>query len=216
MNYYFLETIKHLRETEEIILLDKFSTISDIENQKVINFLADEYEKERWTYPSVSPSFEPLPALWGAKTLYFACLYLLRRSQTTEQMSEMLSAFDATPSAIAVSEISAGAMLSADLCLRFLPQVTAQAHLIDPDDTLLKILEKHLRTWHYSAIQYRFNTLQTDFVFEQEAIFQDKCFFQLYVNRIMERKDTTLAQMPFFNAHIKGSLGMYQAILGKF
>lgn len=208
MNSYFLEAIQRLRQTEEMILLDKIFDISTVENQKVIEFLAAEYEKEKWTYSSVAPPFEPLAALWGAKTMYFACQYLLNRSQAIKEVQANLVDFEGA--------MSAGAMLSADLCLRFLPQVATQTRLIDPDDALFFILEKFLYKWHYSAISYSFKTEKVNFDFKNEALFQDKCFFRLYLDRIAARKDIVLAQNSFFAPHIKGDFGMYQTEFWKF
>lgn len=207
MNTYFLEAIQRLRQTEEMILLDKIVDISAIENQKVIEFLSAEYEQEKWNYPSVAPAFEPSAALWGAKTMYFACQYLLNRSHTMKTVNTFLAAYEGT--------ISAGAMLSADICLRFLPQIATQTRLIDADDKLLIILENLLKIWHYSAINYRFHTENVNFNFENEAIFKDTCFFRLYIDRIMERKDIVLAKNAFFLNHIKGDLGMYEATFWK-
>jgi hypothetical protein len=208
MNTYFLEAIQRLRQTEAMILLDKIFDISTIENQKVIEFLAAEYENEKWAYPSVVPPFEASAALWGAKTMYFACQYLLNRSQDIAAVKVKLVDFE--------GEVSAGAMLSADLCLRFLPQIATQARLMNADDPLFEILEKFLKKWHYSAINYAFYAEKVDFDFESEAIFQDKCFFRLYIDRITVRKDIVLAQNPFFAPYIKGDLGIYQTVFWKF
>lgn len=208
MNTYFLEAIQRLRQTEAMILLDKIFDISTVENQKVIEFLSAEYEKEKWTYPSVAPLFEPSAALWGAKTMYFACQYLLNRNEEIAAVKVKLTDFE--------GEVSAGAMLSADLCLRFLPQIATQARLMNADDPLFEVLEKILKKWHYSAINYAFDAEKVDVEFEKEVVFQDKCFFRLYLDRITARKDIVLAQHHFFLPHLKGDFGMYQAEFWKF
>lgn len=55
-----------------------------------------------------------------------------------------------------ISPISPSAHLSADLVLRFLPDIIKQLKLIDPEDALIGILERQLVQWYYSGVHIHF------------------------------------------------------------
>jgi hypothetical protein len=109
--------------------------------------------------------------------------------------------FDITPSAV----------LSADLCLRFLPLLREQFVAVDPDDELIPALDKILSGWHYSAIGQNYPVEETQI----EIIKSDACCWQLYLNRVIAKKAKQQMQYPAIQEGVLGCLGAYKEILWK-
>lgn len=198
-NHYFYDTIAQLRTNEVIILYDKVLDFTKEDETLVADFLQIEFEAESLNYPFLSPQFDASAALWGAKTLYTACQLLLYREHKHVELFNLLPPYPI--------EITAEAILSADLCLRFLPQVLLEAKFIDSEDPLVSILRNTLSTWHYSGIGVSSNLQDVDF----EPIFSSSSLEQLYVDRVIEKKDIERAEFPKLNEKIKAVLGNYKA-----
>lgn len=196
---YFLKMIQSLRQHEEIMLYGNILNISPQERDHVVNFLRDEYEREVLEYPHAAPEFNPDAAIWAAQTIYLAAQLILYRENKNTELLILLPDYE--------HEINASAILSADLCLRFLPEMIQQLKLIDSEDHLIELLEKKLVTWHYSAITYSLDISQFDFTFASS----NKSLFQLYSDRIIENKKLHLAQHPLFRQYINAQLGIYGA-----
>jgi hypothetical protein len=197
MAAYFLQMLHDLRKNEDVLLYENILETYEQEEQEVIKFLADEYKTESLNYPFTPPAFDPRAALWAAKTVYIAAQLVLYRKPKTEDLPGLLPAF--------TGEITAAAMLSADLCLRFLPDLVVQLKLLDHEDALIPLLEDRLKVWHYSAIAYQpevetldLNILQTN-----------NCLQQLYINRVIACKNQSLARHPAIMPFIKASLGIF-------
>ncbi|NJO02201.1 MAG: hypothetical protein HC880_11380 [Bacteroidia bacterium] len=188
----FLQMIRHLREHEEVMLYGHLISPSEEAEQEVANYLAAEYHREVWDYPFTAPPFDAQAAGWAACTLYMAAQLMLYRESTP-------------PSLPYSSEIHAGAILSADLCLRFLPPILQHLQGMDPEDPLIDQLTTHLRIWHYSGISYALSPEGLDF----EAITRDACLCQLYINRIIAHKRLPLALHPAMVAGVRASLGNF-------
>lgn len=192
----FLETIYHLRTIEQIILYDKVMKVTAEEEKETIDFLRNEYERERLNYPFRAPDFNANAALWASKIVYFSAQFLLNRQNTNKDLNAFLPNCN--------ENLTSSTFLSADLCLRFLPQIVEEFKIIDPDDVIIPILENHLQTFHYSAIGFPNAVEKIDF-----ALFENESFKQLYLNRITFRKDIALSKIPAFNKMLQSNFGTY-------
>ena len=119
------------------------------------------------------------------------------REHKEAELTDLLPAF--------TQPITTEAILSADLCLRFLPQILAEAKLIDPEDYLIPILESILNQWHYSGIGIPLSLKNLDF----ELIFSNPCLEQLYIDRVIDKKDKKRAELPQMLEKIRATLGIY-------
>lgn len=198
----FLETIYHLRTIEQIILYDKVMKVTTQEEKETIELLRDEYEKEKLEYPFTAPNFEEKAALWASKIVYFSSHFLLHRENTDKDLSQYLPDYK--------GEMTAGVFLSADLCLRFLPQLLQEFKNIDADDIIIPILENHLKSFHYSAVGFKNDSFMVDY-----KLFNNQCFKQLYLNRITERKDNALSKIPEINTMLQSNFGNYTNVFWK-
>lgn len=192
----FLETIYHLRTIEQIILYDKVMKVTVEEEKETIEFLRNEYQREALNYPFETPSFNEAAALWASKIIYFSAQFLLNRQNTDKELTAFLPNWTAA--------LTVSTFLSADLCLRFLPQIVQEFKNIDSNDVIIPILENHLQTFHYSAIGFPNLLAKIDV-----TAFENDCFKQLYLNRITTRKDTNLSKMPELNKMLQSNFGTY-------
>lgn len=196
----FLETIYHLRTIEQIILYNKMTKVLSKEEKETILFLESEYENEILEYPGQAPDFHGEAALWGAKTLYFAAQLVLFRDHKIEELPVFLPEFK--------GEINAQVLLSADLCLRFLPQIILELKRIDADDKAIPILEKHMTDFSYSAIG--FDVVSE--VINPDVVFSDSCLKQLYLNRVVERKAKKNAEIENVKTELLAGFGDYKHV----
>ncbi|MFC7772677.1 hypothetical protein [Flavobacterium sp. GCM10027622] len=197
----FLDTIYHLRTEEQIILYDKLIEIPKQEEADAMLFLETEYEKEALNYPYTAPPFNSKAALWAAKTVYFAAQLFLYREHKLEELKPILPKYEGT--------IDASAVLSADICLRFLPQIYHEMKLVDADDPVVNIFSDYLHQFHYSMIGTTTNAI------DSTIVFTDDCLKQLYLDRIVERKDSRLAAIPRIKTALLHCFGDYQKMYWK-
>jgi hypothetical protein len=196
----FLETIYHLRTIEQVILYNKLMVISKKEEQETLDFLETEYEKEQLNYPYTAPSFNPKAAMWACKTVYFSAQLLLYRENKVSELKTILPNYPHV--------IDASAILSADICLRFLPQVLIELKKIDTEDAIIPILESHLQTFHYSNIGFDYEIEKITL----EPVFADKCLKQMYLDRVVERKAIKEAEIPIVNECLLADFGDYKKL----
>lgn len=196
----FLDTIYHLRTIEQVILYDKLITISKKEETETILFLETEYDREILEYPGIVPAFNQEAALWAAKTVYLAAQLLLNRAHKISDLELLLPEWK--------GQQDASAIISADLCLRFLPQITAEMKRIDPEDLVIPILEKHLIQFHYSAIGSDIDIESMNY----DIVSANECLLQLYIDRIVHRKAVKSAQSDFIKKQLEIGFGDYKKI----
>lgn len=196
----FLDAIYLLRTEESLTLHNGLHQADTNEDSIVMEFLQEEFEREQLEYPASPPAFDAAAALWGARTCYFAAQLLLFRKHAPEEISSLLPPYE--------GGITPAAMLSADLCLRFVPAIVHKAAAIDPNDPLVPLLVKHLETWHYSGLLLKQPPVNPDL----ETVTADACLQQLYVNRIIETRNNELAENTPLNNEVNAALGNHREI----
>src|SRR5215217_4409362 len=194
---YFFDTISLLRSREEVLLFQSVPSVSDEDAGDVVLFLEAEYDNECLEYPNIPPFFDAAAAVWAAKTIYHAAQLILYRMHKEEALGSLLPAYQGaiTPSAI----------LSADLCLRFVKVLLTHIKRIDPEDAIIPHLEAHLVSWHYSGIGYQMPVEQLQW----DTIHSNACLKQLYIDRIIQTKDKQLATLPMLKEEVLASMGHF-------
>jgi hypothetical protein len=192
---FLVNTIRHLRQQEEVLLFGNLFEIDEPDKQATVAFLREEYQTEALDYPFQAPEFDAEAALWAAQTVYTTAQILLYRQHNVADLPALLPdcLLDPTPSRI----------LSADLTLRFLPDMLSQAQYLDPEDAVIPLLGNKLIQWHYSGITAKLPLEKLDFRY----ITADNCLHQLYTNRIIQYKKISLASHPAFVSQVLASLG---------
>jgi hypothetical protein len=199
----FYDTIYGLRQREEIVLYNKLLDVNPAEARMVIDFLENEYCRECLGYPFKPPSFEPAAALWAAKTTYIFSQLIINRDHQEADLQKLLPLYDGM--------VNAGAILSADLCLRFLIELVPTFSNIDADDPILQLFTTHLHQWHYSGIGYDLNIDKLN----MEMVTGDNCLMQLYANRVVEKRDSKRAMIPGLYQWLKAGMGIYAPLFWK-
>lgn len=192
---HFLDSIHQLRAQEEMVIFSRYVPVTPAEEKPVADFLQQEYARERLEWPESDPGFSGEAALWGAKMVYMAAQFLLYRDKTGDEMAQILRLYPGRVTAIE--------MVSADLCLRFLPDLLVTAQKIDPEDPLIPILEGQLRQWHFSAVGYPFDPGSLDW----QIVTGHEWLRDRYIDRVIEKRALKLAGMPVLQTGIKAAIG---------
>lgn len=194
----FLDTIFLLRKNECITLFSNIPTISPKEEEEAQLYFEAEFEKERLEFLSDQITCNKITAVWAAKVLYHSAQLYLVREKTANNLENLIPKLKET------RDISS--ILSADLSLRFLPDVIMALNSVDPEDPLIKILEDILTEFHYSAVGYDLELKEVNW--EEEL--KDKTYRKLYLERIVEKKDYKLAEIPLINTLLIAEFGMHK------
>lgn len=199
MNTYFRDFVNHVRSKGEVLLYQRVLEIDSDELSGTTSLLESAYTCEQLSYPFHPPGFCPEAAIWAAKLMYYSSQLLLYRQQSAEEMRKLIIPYN--------KEITSSAILSADLTLRFIPDILHELTMVDDTDPLIPMLEEILHTWHYSAVGYNLVEMkQLDF----KIIHADECLNQLYVNRIIDKNALAWARHPGMYPFVEAALGLYK------
>ena len=194
-----LETISHLRQEENIILYTWLNESNSTQDKEIILFLENEYDNEQLDYPFNPPKFNEKAGLWSAKIIYYTAQFILYRKDSKSSISRFIQPYD--------DELTPSAILSGDLCLRFLPFLIDELKNIDPEDTLIGDLKSILMRWHYAAIGTDIDTSNINI----QPYMNHPTVKQLYLDRVVSRKAIAFADHPTLNSEIIAHLGIYKS-----
>ncbi|MGI9582472.1 hypothetical protein ACR1PO_14780 [Chryseobacterium sp. RRHN12] len=196
----FLDTIFLLRKEECITLFSDLQQISPQEEAEAGDYFETEFEKERLEFLSDRLTCNKEAAVWAAKVLYHSAQLYLIRENTEKNIEKLIPGFNGK------RDISS--ILSADLSLRFLPQVIIALNTVDPEDPLIAMLENILTEFHYSGIGFDLDLKNVNWKEE----LTDNTYRKLYLERIVEKRDYKLAEIPFINKLLTAEFGMHKDV----
>ncbi|WP_294234475.1 hypothetical protein [uncultured Chryseobacterium sp.] len=199
----FLDTLFLLRKEECITIFTDFHEISEKEESDAADYFEAEFEKERLEFLSDQISFDKETAVWAAKILYHSVRLHLIRENTAKDLNRLIPPYSGNRNIPAI--------LSADLSLRFLPQIISALHDADPEDVLMSMLENVLRRFHYSAVGM---DLELEPINWEEEL-KDRTYRKLYLERIVERKSYKLAEIPYINQLLIAEFGLHKDVFWK-
>lgn len=194
----FLDTLFLLRKEGALTIFSDLKTLTKKEENEAEDFFESEFEKERLDFLSDKIPFNKEAAIWAAKILYHSAQLYLIRKDTAKDLENLIPQYQ--------DEKNASAILSADLSLRFLPQLFDALQVADSTDPLVKMLENILHPFHYSGIGLDLNLEKINW--EEEL--KDKTYRKLYLERIVEKKAYKLAEIPYINQLLIAEFGMYK------
>lgn len=194
----FLDTLFLLRKEECITIFSDLKEISKKEEEDAADYFETEFEKERLEFLSDQINCNKESAVWGGKILYHSAQLYLIRIDTAKNLNTLIPPYKGT------RDISS--ILSADLSLRFLPQIVDGLQIADAEDPLIVILENILSQFHYSAIGFDIDVEKVNW--EEEL--KDKTYRKLYLERIVENKAYKLAEIPFINKLLIAEFGLHK------
>lgn len=196
----FLDTLFLLRKEGALTIFSDLKTLSEKEEKEAEDFFESEFEKERLEFLSDKIRFNKETAIWAAKILYHSAQLYLIRKDTAKDLENLIPQYQ--------GEKDVSAILSADLSLRFLPQLLDALQVADSTDPLAKMLENILHQFHYSGIGLDLNLEKINW--EEEL--KDKTYRKLYLERIVEKKAYKLAEIPYINQLLIAEFGMYKDV----
>ena len=194
----FLDTLFLLRKDECITIFTDLHEISKKEEQDAADYFESEFEKERVEFLSDQINCDRETAVWAAKVVYHSAQLYLIRKDTAKNLEKLIPQFD--------GERNISSILSADLSLRFLPQIISALQNADPEDLLIKMLENILQQFHYSGVGLDLDLGKINWELE----LKDKTYRKLYLERIVEKKAYSLAEIPYINQLLIAEFGMYK------
>lgn len=194
----FLDTLFLLRKEECITVFSNIQKISEKEEQDAADYFESEFEKERLEFLTDHLEYDKEAAVWAAKVLYYAAQLYLIRENTAKDLDQFIPEFRGMK--------NSGAVLSADLSLRFLPQIIVVLQNLDPDDPLIKKLESILLQFHYSGVGYDLDLENMNW---QEEL-KEPTYRKLYLERIVEKRAQRLAEIPYINKLLVAEFGLHK------
>jgi hypothetical protein len=127
--------------------------------------------------PHVPPELDRDAARHGATLLYHGCQLLTLQEGNRQQIVAGLRAEFS-------GELTPAAHYSVDLALRFLPDLYAMARLHEQDSTVVAELQRVAALWPLSSVG-----MWVEVERSRCRFIQDRCLLQLYVDRVIERRD---------------------------
>jgi hypothetical protein len=137
-----LEFLRPLLTRGEVRLRERPGPAAD--RRAAADWLAGVYDAYRLDVAGPPLDFDAGAALAAAELLRQACWFLVRHDEPAAELDRRL--------VLAGEPASAAQHLSADLLLRYLPQVHRRARAVDPADRLAARLAEVLRRWPLSGV----------------------------------------------------------------
>ncbi|QHS59793.1 hypothetical protein [Chitinophaga agri] len=160
--------------------------------------LEQHYTDDVSEVPGQAPAYDPEAAIWAAGYLYRTVQFLLLRHLDASDIEAHLPPFTGvqTPAAI----------YSADLCLRYLPDIFLLAKGISPEDPLVVTLQAMTLQWPLSAAAIP-GVVSADL----SAVLQHPSLTRMYTDRIILAKDFDKCTHPACLPLVAEALGAYSA-----
>lgn len=166
------------------------------EDADALVLLKDLYYRDRMAMPGIAPEFDGEAALWAARYLYQVCQFILLRDLDAELLQQNLTDFPGVRSVEAI--------YSADLALRYLPDLFRLASGLSPDDPLVANMRGIAEQWVFSSVGIAGLELSPDAV-----ILGNSCLRQAYIDRVISYRDLSRLKGPAERLLLKEVLGAH-------
>lgn len=156
--------------------------------------------------PGLPPLNVPV-ASWAARTLYLAAQVLVYRDLESQVFEP---AIQNSPRSTA-----AGDQFSADLCLRFLPDLVRLARTASANDPLVKSLLQLAADWPLSSVGISGAALSVLGTSRVSALAQVAAVWRLYVDRVLQTGDAARLADPATLTAARVAVGAFPQLAGK-
>lgn len=158
------------------------------------------YEEDIVHMPLTAPAFEAGPAVWAAKHLYLSLQLIVLRELPPQTIEESLEPFN--------GEISPSSIYSADLVLRYLPDIFNLARGLAPADIMVTKMAESAAYWPFSSVGI---PLQQEI--DDSIILNHPSLKTAYIDRIIRTKDIKRISDENMKEYVMEALGNYAAVL---
>lgn len=193
----FIHFLGQLQD-QALVLSARWVPVTDEERPIAEGYLQAVYAQEALEYPHQAPAFDAVAARWAAELVYHAAQLLFHRGTVLNELEHYFVPYTGI--------VDAGAILSADLSLRFVPLLLDKLKELNSEDFLLDLLQKALLPWHYALIGTDWRPALTK---DWSELDRNPCLHQLYTDRVIMAQDLELASVPVLYHAILASLGDY-------
>lgn len=184
----------------KVVANGKPETFSPDELRAAEQLLRQFYSEDMLEMPALAPDFHAKAALGAAQYLYNAVQLIINRDLNAEAAENHLACLPepASPEII----------YSADLTLRYLPELFTLAKGLSPLDVVATKLKETAACWPFSSVGVDIGAEYT-----LEHIVGHPSLKFAYTDRILAKKDKNRAQHPLIKDLISEMLGAYSAEL---
>ena len=173
---------------------DHIQPFSEKDLKKCELLLKKMYDQDKINHPLSQPMFSANAAIWAASFIYRAAQFIMLRSAENEEVQSQLALFR--------EEIGANEIYSADLTLRYLPQIYQLAKGLSPEDVLVKCLNEVAVQFPYSSVGIELNQEA-----DHEAILNHPSLRLVYLDRIIQAKHLHRVKQNHLAEKVKEVLG---------
>ena len=152
-----------------------------------------------------APCFVPEVARWAAERLYRACQFLVYREVEAEEVREGCAV--PCPTASTAAATSADVCYSADVILRYLPDIFGLARGIAREDPLIEGLLNLARRWPLSSVG-----MPDVGAVDVSAFIGHAGLRRLYADRIIERNDRSRLDGGIVDAALREAIGGFPGL----
>ena len=196
--------LHHLLMTGHVTLASRPAPFEPADLPAAEALLRDHYADDLRELPGAAPAFDAAAAGWAAAFLYHTVQLALVRELDETVVQAQLADF--------TGEITPAVIYSADLCLRYLPDLLRLARGLAPGDALVARLRATAVRWPFSFVGAEEGAVAD--VAEAEApMLAHPALRQEYIDRIIRMQDRARAAQPHLAPLVHAALGQYAATL---
>jgi hypothetical protein len=162
--------------------------------------LKDYYAEDCLNLPHTAPAFELAAALWAAQHLYYAAVLAVVRELDEAAIATHLPEFGGAT--------TPAASYSADLSLRYLPDLLQLAKGLAPADALVARLRRTAGQWPLSFVGHEPADATAEAILLAQPALRGA-----YIDRIIAAQDRTRAGQPHLAPLVQAALGAHSAQL---
>lgn len=176
------------------------SPLDEIDILSSLVILREFYERDVLAMPGDAPAFHSEAAVWAARYVFYVSQLILLRDVDEGVMQGYLGPFE--------GEHSAEAIYSADLLLRFLPDLFRLGSGLAPGDPLVANLMQTALSWPYSSIGIQDVAAEIP-----QEILNNHSLKLAYIDRVIVKKDTGRLSGTAEKELLKEVLGDHRQLL---
>lgn len=192
--------INHLVREGQVTVVDQiipFTPQELLDTQAILDIY---YHNDILEMPGTAPAFDPGAALWAAQYIYRIVQLAMLRAAGKEEMMQWLTPYPSAPVAASI--------YSADLCLRYLPDLFSLSKGLAPDDPLVEQIRETAMQWPFSSTGMNLPGRG-----DITAIVSSSSLLQAYADRIIATRDLNRCNNAAVQNMVTASLGNYASIL---
>ena len=162
--------------------------------------LAEWNQANRLEFPGDAPPFDSIVARWAFESLYRACQFTIYRDADAKTIASALTT--ACPDAPTAAQ-----HYTVELAFRFLPELYRLVRSKAEGDPLVETLRDWAERWPLSSVGMP-GVNPTDV----SAVSDHVGLLQLYVDRIVARRDVSRVEDPRVRAAVRSALGYFDEL----